>query len=91
MGTHLQHRDVGDHRISAASCMLVPNVHGHGLSGWVKITCQLSVLCCARARLRSVEVGDAVVDVRVVAWLLRPDACTSDSSEQDGQVFAQTL
>lgn len=43
------------------------------------------------ARLRSVEVGDSVVDVRIVAWLLRPDACTSDSSEQDGQVRAQTL
>ncbi len=38
------------------------------------------------------EVGDAVVDVRVAAWLMAPDACgaasVSDSPEQDAKARA---
>ncbi|KAK9836945.1 hypothetical protein WJX81_001769 [Elliptochloris bilobata] len=45
--------------------------------------------CEAGSVLRPVELGDAVVDVRVVAWLLDPDACgdssVSDSLEQDAR------
>jgi len=40
-----------------------------------------------------VEVGDAVVDVRVAAWLMAPDACgaasVSDSPEQDAKARAR--